>query len=256
MAKRTTVADLLQASLLVTGEELVCQPRKGEVHRATLNSSGLIEYQGKVFHEPSAWATVVAGNNRNGWREVTARGRPLADFREMLPPEDPPPPPEPPQPPVETIGTAEDTMLSRLRSLTPTQFEHLVVEYLRRKGFANVKATGGPGDRGIDGEGELLFLKLRVIVQAKRYNADNPVRPPQIRELKGSLGNKFHRGVFITTSSFTEGAKEEAADSNDTIVTIDGPQLAKDMVEMQLGVKPVAVSVAIDEDFFASLGNP
>ncbi len=271
---RISLKEILDAGLLAPGESLTCEPRRGEVYTGKLLADGAIAYLAKTFKTPSGWAEAMAGGKRDGWRDISARGKALEDFRGQLSIGSGATPvaqptllprllevsllhePSPPKLVVEAAkaSTLQD-LLDRLRRLTPSQFEHLVAEYLRGKGFSNVKVTGGAGDRGIDGEAELPFLKLKVIVQAKRYSSDNQVRPPQIRELKGSLGNKFHRGVFITTSSFTAGAMEEVDDANDTIVAIDGYQLVKEMVEMQLGVKHVAVSVAVDESFFKGLGG-
>ena len=274
MAHRTTLKELIEAGRLAQGEELLCEPRRGEVYKARLSGDGSIAYDGKSFKTPSSWATHVAGNNRDGWKEVSARGKVLDDFRSQitvasgtgaerepaLPPKLPvvsaQPEPSPPKPVVEEAkaSTMQD-LLARLQSLTPSQFEHLVAAYLTHKGVANIKVTGKTGDGGIDGEGEVPFLKLKLAFQAKRYGADSSVGANPIRNFKGGVVGKYDRGVFITTSSFTPGAIEEINNPGVVIIPIDGNQLVKEMIEMQLGVKHVAVSVAIDEDFFKGLGG-
>ncbi|MBI4201236.1 MAG: hypothetical protein HY531_02975, partial [Chloroflexi bacterium] len=84
MAQRATLRDLLAAGLLKAGEELVCEPRQGEVYKATLHEDGLISHEGTTFDSPSRWASHVGQNARNGWRDVKARGQSLGHFREIL----------------------------------------------------------------------------------------------------------------------------------------------------------------------------
>lgn len=80
---RINIRDLLHAGLLSAGEELTCEPRKGEVYKATLAEDGNIVYLGSSFESPSDWASKVAGNSRNGWRDTSARGQLLHTFREQ-----------------------------------------------------------------------------------------------------------------------------------------------------------------------------
>ena len=48
----------------------------------------------------------------------------------------------------------------------------------------------------------------RVYVQAKRYAADNAVGRPDIQAFVGALhGQQADRGVFITTSRFSNDAR-------------------------------------------------
>jgi restriction system protein len=83
------------------------------------------------------------------------------------------------------------------------------------------------GDRGID-----LIAKKGAdldevvwIVQCKNYSPKHKVGPNIVRELIGALSNcdQGTRGMIVTTSSFTSGAKEEAARAN--IRLVDGKEL-------------------------------
>lgn len=61
-----------------------------------------------------------------------------------------------------------------------------------------------------------------------------------------------NKGVFITTSSFSEGARNFVKNINQTIVLIDGQQLARLMIEYNVGVsiqKTYEVK-RIDSDYF------
>ena len=77
---------------------------------------------------------------------------------------------------------------------------------------------------------------------------------PDIQQFVGALaGQRANKGVFITTSRFTQEAKDYAASSNYKVVLIDGERLADLMVEHDLGVSVAATYQLkrIDSDFFA-----
>lgn len=134
-----------------------------------------------------------------------------------------------------------DELLVRVRSLTPKQFEQLVVDVLVAMGYGGSvtdagQVVGKSGDGGIDGviKEDKLGLDM-VYVQAKRY--ENDVGPGAIREFVGSLGeHKANKGVFITCGGFTSGAKEAAAKAHSRIVLIDGDVLAQHMIDHGVGV--------------------
>jgi len=69
------------------------------------------------------------------------------------------------------------------------------------------------------------------------------------------MGAQGDRGVFITTSSFTSGARTEAERVNARIELIDGSRLAGLMVDYGVGVQTESAItlVEIDEDFFEDL---
>ena len=77
-----------------------------------------------------------------------------------------------------------------------------------------------------------------IYVQAKRWHVNHPVSSPDIRNFIGSLQIKnAHRGVFITTSSFTSDARDAATKGGKQIVLIDGARLTELMIEHGVGVE-------------------
>lgn len=67
--------------------------------------------------------------------------------------------------------------------------------------------------------------------------------------------SKATRGVYITTSSFTRGAREGAERINARIELIDGGRLAQLLVRHGVGVQTMQTVdlYQLDEDFFDSL---
>jgi restriction system protein len=96
-----------------------------------------------------------------------------------------------------------------------------------------------------------MRLGLIVYVQAKRYKPDNPVSEPEIRAFSGSLGAaKADKGVFVTTSSFTQPSINFAERHPFKIVLID--LLTALMVRHNVGARidETLYLRRIDEDFF------
>ena len=138
----------------------------------------------------------------------------------------------------------EDKILGEIsagmKSVSPSNFEHLVVKLLSRMGYGDGERVGKSGDQGIDGILSKDPLELEnVYVQAKQYKNTN-VGSPDIRSFAGSLDAKgANKGVFITTSDFTQQAKQNAEDiskGSKLIHLINGDKLAELMIEYDLGV--------------------
>jgi restriction system protein len=114
------------------------------------------------------------------------------------------------------------------------------------------RAVGRSGDGGIDGIINEDRLGLDAIyLQAKRW--DGTVGRPEIQKFVGALaGQRASKGVFITTSVFTQEAKEYAERSQYRVVLIDGVRLSDFMIEHDLGVSVAATYQLkrIDSDFF------
>jgi len=152
------------------------------------------------------------------------------------------------------------TLLHRLRTGSPGCFEHAVVRLLEAMGYGRGrdgagKVLGGAGDGGIDGVINEDALGLdAVYVQAKRYAAENAVGRPAIQQFVGSLtGEGAAKGVFVTTSAFSAGARDYAAKIPQRVVLIDGPEFARLMIAHGVGVRPVETITLheIDENFFS-----
>jgi restriction system protein len=161
---------------------------------------------------------------------------------------------------VKQIETAlKKELLDRILAAPPAFFESLIVALLLAMGYGGSreeagKIVGRSGDGGIDGVIDQDALGLdRVYVQAKRYVAENGVSEPEIRAFSGSLGAaKANKGVFVTTSYFTQPAQNFAERHPFKIVLIDGERLASLMIRHNVGVRvdETLYLKKMDEDFF------
>lgn len=152
-----------------------------------------------------------------------------------------------------------DDLLAQVTQLTPQQFEALVVQLLVAMGYGGTtrdagQALGRSGDNGIDGLVKQDPLGLdKVYLQAKKWQ--NTVHSPEIRTFAGSLSyHKASKGVFLTTSSFSDGARE-TAERLGNIILIDGPRLAELMIQYGVGViiRTTYALKRVDSEFFEGI---
>jgi restriction system protein len=176
---------------------------------------------------------------------------------------------ESPETPDETLRRAHTAitaalaldLVERARKATPGFFEQLIVELLIAMGYGGTsqaagRAIGQSGDGGVDGVIDQDPLGVdQIYVQAKRYADGNNIGASAIRDFYGALSlKKAHKGIFITTSAFSQQATETARGLGSRIVLIDGAQLARLMIRYNVGCRDEEVLhlKKIDEDFFES----
>lgn len=156
------------------------------------------------------------------------------------------------------VQSLADELLTQVLAATPSFFEQLVVDLMIAMGYGGSrkeagKATQATNDDGIDGIIKEDKLGLDVIyLQAKRWS--NTVHRPEIDKFIGALTRqRARKGVFITTSEFSDGARTAALGLDIKVVLIDGVELARLMVENNLGVsvKQVYEVKQLDSDYFA-----
>jgi restriction system protein len=148
-------------------------------------------------------------------------------------------------------------LLETFQKVDPKRFEQIVIDLLVTMGYGGSrvdagKAIGKTGDQGIDGIIKEDRLGLGVIyVQAKRW--EQVIGRPEVQRFAGALaGQHATKGIFITTSSFTNEALNYAATLAMKVVLLDGLALADLMIEHGVGVTTQSVYEVkrIDSDYF------
>lgn len=146
-------------------------------------------------------------------------------------------------------------LLAMVLDVPPEQFERIVLDVLHRMGYGarrqDLRHTGGAGDGGIDGEISLDRLGLeRVCIQAKRWT--QPLGPEVVRDFIGALDTRHAaKGVLMTTGRVTKDAERTAAKASKSIVLVDGTELARLMIEHEVGVtRRVVYLPEVDRDYF------
>lgn len=156
-------------------------------------------------------------------------------------------------------ATLASELLDRVRNSPPVFFEKLIVALLLAMGYGGTskdagRALGQSGDDGIDGVIDQDPLGVdQVYLQAKRYGEGNNIGAGTIRDFYGALSLKrAHKGIFVTTSAFSQSAVQTARDLHSRIVLIDGIQLTRLMIRYNIGCRneEVLYLKKIDEDFF------
>lgn len=150
-------------------------------------------------------------------------------------------------------------ILEEIKNKSPEFFEKWVIDLLLKMGYGGSridagKAVGKVGDEGIYGIIDEDKLGLdKIYIQAKRYTK-GPVSRSDLQRFVGALGGKgASKGVFITTSQFTQNAidyvKEQGISS---LALIDGEKLANLLIDYNVGVSTMTSYEIkqIDTDYF------
>lgn len=154
----------------------------------------------------------------------------------------------------------QEDLLARLVAASPAFFERVIVDLLIAMGYGGGRAEmgraiGKSGDNGIDGVVKEDALGLdAVYVQAKKYAKGNVVGSSDLRNFSGALDVEgTTKGLFVTTSSFSNSAREYVSRIAKRIILVDGQELTRLMLEHNVGVRTRAVYEIkrIDEDFFS-----
>ncbi len=129
-------------------------------------------------------------------------------------------------------------LLDKIKSGSSNSFEKLVLDLMEKMGYGRPEHVGRTGDEGIDGTIFEDDLGLDVIhIQAKKWD-EGIVGRKEVQAFAGSLeGQRARKGVFITTSRFSQDARDYVKGIEKRIVLIDGEQLAKLMIDNDIGVK-------------------
>lgn len=151
-------------------------------------------------------------------------------------------------------------LLSQLKSLNPTQFEHfalfLIASITKEKNDSIsdlITHNGQVGDGGVDG---IVNIKTplnnydKYFIQCKRYDKTTISRP-ELQAFVGSMvGYNANKGIFITTSNFTSQALEYVNNLNNySIITMNGNDLVSYMLEHKIGIVEESY-LSLDKNFF------
>lgn len=113
--------------------------------------------------------------------------------------------------------------LVTIRGLTWIEFERLVGEAYRRRGYRVIETGGGGADGGYDLD--LRGADGRVLVQCKQWRS-HQVTVKEVRELAGVLASeRADRGILVTAGTFTAPAVDFARGAQ--IDLVDGPALER-----------------------------
>lgn len=125
-------------------------------------------------------------------------------------------------------------VLDQVLQLSDKEFEILVSHLLTALGFEGSEVTGKSGDGGVDATGELNvanLAKVKVFVQAKRYQEGQKIKASVVKQLRASIPSGG-QGAFITTADFQAAAADVALEIGfPRIGLVNGRQLVDLLIE-------------------------
>ena len=264
LAKDFNLSEDERKQLLPSGQQRVFDNRVAWA-RAHMKMAGLLENARRgIFHITTRGKEVLS-QNLTGLNLHFLRQYPEYQEAREKPKDSLPLKEEEIQTPEEQIEQAYELLrenlsselLFQLKTASPAFFEKVVVDVLVKMGYGGSlkdagRAIGRSGDEGIDGIINEDRLGLdSIYIQAKKW--DGTISRPEIQKFAGALqGKRARKGVFITTSDFSSGAREFVTNIDNKIILIDGKQLAGLMIEYGVGVSNEAVYELkkLDSDFF------
>jgi len=105
-----------------------------------------------------------------------------------------------------------------LLGLDPIQFELETAALFRSLGY-EAQATKASGDGGVDVMA--TYQNRHYVIQCKRYR--HPIQPEQIRAFATAIRNfDADKGIFVATSTFSDGCCEEAERHGIRLIDLDG----------------------------------
>ncbi len=148
-------------------------------------------------------------------------------------------------------------LLSLIKQRPISFFEYFIVELMRKIGYKGVDSSnfdiiGKREKEGIEGIMYMDELGIeKIYMQAKKWQME--VTSKDIRNFMGALNLKGTRkGVFITTSTFSQEAKAEATTNPmNKIVLVDADRLMQLAIMYNVGIqtKRVVEIKGLDENF-------
>jgi restriction system protein len=119
-----------------------------------------------------------------------------------------------PSPETSAFSDHRPALIDLIRRMSSAGFERFCSELLSRVGVEAVQTTRQSRDGGIDGTGQLRvneFVTMPVAFQSKKYDqSGRKVSPEEIQRFRGAMHGNIAKGIFFTTTSFTEEARREA----------------------------------------------
>jgi restriction system protein len=119
-----------------------------------------------------------------------------------------------PSPQTSPYSDHRPALITLIGSMTPAGFEEFCSEPLARVGVEDVQTTCYAKDGGIDGTGRLRineFVSQPIAFQAKKFDGSGrKVSSEEIQRFRGAIGGHIAKGIFFTTTTFSEDAKREA----------------------------------------------
>lgn len=148
-------------------------------------------------------------------------------------------------------------LLSLIKQRPISFFEYFIVELMRKIGYKGVDSSnfdiiGKREKEGIEGIMYMDELGIeRIYMQAKKWQME--VTSKDIRNFMGALNLKGTRkGVFITTSTFSQEAKTEATTNPmNKIVLVDADRLMQLAIMHNVGIQTrrIVEIKGLDENF-------
>jgi len=123
------------------------------------------------------------------------------------------------------MSNSRNYLIRRLQQMDEYKFEHLIADLWEAQGY-QTEVTQSSNDSGIDVRAKKSGIySEKLLIQAKRYNAENTVGSPQIQQYSSlhQQEEMVDAVIVVTTSQFSNEALQTASKLN--VKTINGKDI-------------------------------
>lgn len=161
--------------------------------------------------------------------------------------------PQPVVAPALDVSDWQLKLLQKIGRLTVDQFGKMCSDVFKAAGFSSVVVTETVSKGIVDGLGSLQIGMASFAVCFRLHKTTGVVSRQGIISFRGAMAGKAARGIYLSTSEFSEGAVKEASRYGAPAISlINGKELCGELMKNRIGVKMVK-SGAPDPEFFQKL---
>lgn len=84
---------------------------------------------------------------------------------------------------------------------------------------------------------------MNIAFQCKKWGT-NSIHRPEVDKFRGAIQGEFEQGIFFTTASFAQGAKDVSFKKGAVpVILIDGESIVDLMIEKEFGVQKESLPI-------------
>lgn len=161
--------------------------------------------------------------------------------------------PQPVVAPALDVSDWQLKLLQKIGRLSVIHFGRMCADLFNAIGFTSVQVSDPATKQIVDGLGSMQVGMASFAVCFRLHKTTGVISRQDILSFRGSMVGKAARGIYISTSEFSEGAMQEASRYGAPAISlINGKELCAQLMKQRIGVRMVK-SGAPDPEFFETL---
>ena len=133
------------------------------------------------------------------------------------------------------VRNKKQSLLDRLYEMDPTSFENTCRSFLCKSGILRMNMLGRTSNGSFEGTGDIEIIGVSFCVYFRCRRSIEPINKNEIVNFRGTMVGRAERGLYITTGTFNNSAREEAVrDGAPPICLLEGTDLCDQLKRLHL----------------------